>query len=86
MLVSPQLASCVDEYICRKGVHVSLKLKYSSLHFMQVYGQNSNAQYPGIRETSDILRRVKANESTIPLVDFISRTRNNPGVWKGVVG
>lgn len=39
-----------------------------------------------MKETTDILSRVKASESTICLGDFTAYLGNDVSVWKGVIG
>jgi len=57
------------------------------LCLIQVYGPNSNAQYPKfVEEISDALRKVKINESTTLLGDFSAYLGNYAGVWRGVIG
>jgi len=38
-----------------------------------------------VEETSDALRKVKINESTILLGDFNAHVGNDAGIWKGMI-
>jgi len=81
--VSPQLANYVDEWIPPGGRVCMLMLLGRSLCLLQVYTTNSNALHNGFREKiSDALRRVKTDESTILLGDFIAHVVNDVGVWR----
>ena len=71
MLVSPQLASCADEWIPLRGKVSMFKLLDRSLCSMQAYDPNPGALYLGfVGGTIDTLLRFEANDSTIFLVDF----------------
>jgi len=89
ILVRPQLVKCVDEWIPlgERVCMLTLKLLDRSVCLIQAYAQNASALFPEfVNETSDVLRRVKVNESTIYLEDFNAHVVKDAGVWRGVVG
>ena len=87
ILVSSQLANCVDEWIPLGGwVCISiLKLLGRSLCLIHAYGPNSSALFPEfVEETSETQRRVKTNESTILLGDFNAHVGKDAGVYRSM--
>jgi len=76
VLVSPQLASCVEKSIPLDGRPCILRFDTDispKLKCMEI-----------VEETSDVLRRVKSNESTILLGDLNAHIGNDAGAWNGV--
>jgi len=70
----------------QKGVHVEVEV-HRPLHVFGtcLWHKHKCALFPKfVKETSDVLRRVKAIEATTFLGDFNARFGNNAGVWKGV--
>jgi len=60
---------------------------HRSLYWMQVYGPNqAHSVQKSLEVTSDVLRRVKSNESTNLSRDFNSLVASDAGIWKCISG
>ena len=82
ILVSPQLANRVDEWIPLriKVCMLKLKLLRRSLCLIQVYGPHASAPYLEFEQlVSDALLMVKTNKSTILQVEFNAYLGNDAG-------
>jgi len=63
-----------------------LKLSDRSMCLIRVYAPNPCTQYPEfLEETSDALRRVESNKSTIVFGNFSAHVVKDAGAWKVVI-
>jgi len=71
----------------RSCQHVMVEVVRSFPCLIQIGGPNTSAHYPEfVEETSNALRRIKANEYMIALGDFNANVGSDASVWKDAIG
>ena len=88
LLVSPNMAKCVVDWVPLGGRICLLKLLERSVCILQVYVPNIESQYEAFLEEVKVVALGKAtsSESLVLLGDFNAHVGIHNATWKGVVG
>ena len=89
LLVSPNIAECVVDWVPLGGRVCLLKLRLQerSLCILQVYAPNIESQYEAFLEEVEVaLGKATSSESLVLLGDFNAHVGIDNATWKGVIG
>ena len=89
LLVSPNIAECVVDWVPLGGRVSLLKLRLQerSLCILQVYAPNIESQYEAFLEEVEVaLGKATSSESLVLLGDFNAHVGIDNATWKGVIG
>ena len=89
LLVSPNIAECVVDWVPLGGRVCLLKLRLQerSLCILQVYAPNIESQYEAFLEEVEVaLGKATSSESLALLGDFNAHVGIDNATWKGVIG
>ena len=89
LLVSPNIAECVVDWVPLEGRVCLLKLSLQerSLCILQVYAPNIASQYEAFLEEVEVaLGKATSSESLVLLGDFNAHVGIDNATWKGVIG
>ena len=89
LLVSPNIAECVVDWVPLGGTVCLLKLRLQErpLCILQVYAPNIESQYEAFLEEVEVaLEKATSSESLVLLGDFNTHVGIDNATWKGVIG
>ena len=89
LLVSPNMAECVVDWVPLGGRVCLLKLRLQErlLCILQVYAPNMDSQYDAFLEEFEVaLGKATSLESLVLLGDFNAHVGIDNATWKGVIG
>ena len=89
LLVSPNIAECVVDWVPLGGRVCLLKLRLQerSMCILQVYAPNIKSQYEAFLEEVEVaLAKATSSESLVLLGDFNAHVGIDNATWKGVIG
>ena len=89
LLVSPNIAECVVDWVPLGGrvCLLKLRLQEQSLCILQVYAPNIESQYEAFLEEVEVaLGKATSSESLVLLGDFNAHVGIDNATWKGVIG
>ena len=88
LLVSPNIAECVVDWVPLRGRVCLLKLRLQkrSLSILQMYSPDIKSQYEAFLEDVEVaLGKATSSESLVLLGDFNAHAGINNATWKGVI-